>query len=186
MFCSGRDLRKGTVIKKDGKFFSVVDFHHLTPGNWRAYMQTKLKDLDTGSISDHRFRADEKVELADVENKNMQFLYAEADSFVFMDNDNYEQHSIPADIVGDAKFYLLENETYHIMMLEGSPAGINLPPSLVLEVSFTEPGLKGDSATNVMKPATLQTGLEIKVPLFIEIGQKVKVDTRTNAYVERA
>lgn len=186
MFCSGRDLRKGWIVKKDNKFYQVTDFHHLTPGNWRAYMQTKLKDLTTGSISEHRFRADEKVELGDMENKNMQFLYAEPGGWVFMDNDNYEQYTIAEDIIGDAKFFMIENETYHIMMLEGAPAGINLSPSLILEVTFTEPGLKGDSSTNVMKPATLQTGLEIKVPLFIDIGQKVKVDTRTCEYVERA
>lgn len=184
-FISGRDLRNGTVIKKDGQFFAVVDYNYVAAGNWRSFMQTKLRNLSTGSTGEQRFRADDKLELADIENRMMQYLYVEGEDCVFMDNENYEQIHVPKEQIGDRFLYMQENETYQLQFLEGKFTAIVLPASINLKIVYTEPGFRGDSATNVMKPAKLETGLEVKVPLFVEEGTVIKVDTRSGEYLER-
>lgn len=184
-YVAGRDLRTGTVIKKDGQFYTVVDYNYVAAGNWRSFMQTKLRNLATGSTADQRFRADDKLELADVENRMMQYLYVEGSDCVFMDNNNFEQISVPKDQLEKEFLYLQENENYQLQFLEGKFTALVLPASINLKIVYTEPGFRGDSATNVMKPAKLETGLEVKVPLFCEEGQMIKVDTRSGAYLER-
>lgn len=184
-FVNARDLRGGTVFKKDGIFYFVVTYNYVAAGNWRSFMQTKLRNLLTGATVDQRFRADDKLELADLENRMMQYLYKEGNDCVFMDNTNFEQLNVPLPQIGDAFNYMQENENYQLQFLEGKFCAILLPPSINLKIVWTEPGLRGDTATNVQKPAKLETGLEVRVPLFCEEGQMIKVDTRTGEYIER-
>jgi elongation factor P len=179
------DLRKGKVIKIDNKLVRITDFQHITPGNWRGIVQIKYKDIVTGTGSQKRVRPEDKFEDVFLDSRKMQYLYQNGENYVFMDMETFEQPELSADIVGDAAGYLKENDECQILFYEGSVVSLELPPNVVLEVQYTEPGAKGDTVQNVTKPATLETGIEVKVPNHISIGDKVKVDTRTGDFVER-
>ncbi|HCX84788.1 MAG TPA: elongation factor P [Micrococcales bacterium] len=180
------DLKNGTVLNLEGQLWSVVEFQHVKPGKGPAFVRTKLKNVLSGKTVDKTFNAGLKVETANVDRRDMQYLYKDGDSFVFMDASDYEQIFVPEATVGDAANFLLENQAVIMALHEGNPLYVELPASVVLEVTYTEPGLQGDRSNAGTKPATIETGYEIQVPLFIEQGTKVKVDTRTGDYLGRA
>lgn len=173
------------TLELDGTLFQVLDFQHVKPGKGGAFVRTKLRNVKTGAVVDRTLNAGVDVPLAIVERREMQYLYRDGESFVFMDTETYEQHHVPAQVVGDAANYLKEGATAVIPMYEGSAIGVELPASVVLKVVQTEPGLRGDRVSGAMKPATLETGLVVQVPLFVEPGDQVKVDTRTGEYLTR-
>ena len=179
------DLKNGTVLKIDGQLWTVVEFQHVKPGKGGAFVRTKLKNVLSGKVVDRTFNAGLKVETANVDKRDMQYLYKDGTDFVFMDTDNYDQIHISEVTVGDVAHFLLENQNAMVATNEGVPLYVELPPSVILEVTYTEPGLQGDRSTGGTKPATLETGAEIQVPLFLEQGVKVKVDTRTGDYLGR-
>ena len=179
------DLKNGLVLNIEGQLWSVVEFQHVKPGKGPAFVRTKLKHVLSGKVVDRTFNAGVKVETATVDRREMTYLYADGSEFVFMDGDTYEQIQIPADVVGDAARYMLENQTAIVSSHEGSPLFIELPTSVELVVTHTDPGLQGDRSTGGTKPATLETGAEIQVPLFLTTGEKVKVDTRDGRYLGR-
>ncbi len=183
---SPSDFRKGLRLIIDGQPYVIVDFQHFQMGRGRANIRTKLKHIKTGSIVEKVFGSNDMFDTPDVETKTMQYLYESGGELSFMDSKSFEQISIPAAILGDARWYLLENEEYQLFFLENEPLSVDLPSSVVLKVVSTEPVVRGDTVTNITKPATLQTGLIVKVPPFVKEGDRVKVDTRTNAYLERA
>ena len=182
---TSNDLKNGIVLNIDGQLWSVVEFQHVKPGKGPAFVRTKLKNVLTGKIVDKTFNAGVKVETANVDRREMQYLYDDGNGLVFMDTVDYEQFSVPREVVGDATNYLLENQLVTVALHEGNPIYIELPPSVVLEITYTEPGLQGDRSTGGNKPATLETGFQIQVPLFVESATKVKVDTRTGEYLGR-
>ena len=179
------DLKNGLVLNIDGQLWSVVEFQHVKPGKGGAFVRTKLKNVLSGKVVDRTFNAGLKVETANVDKRDMQYLYKDGTDFVFMDTDNYDQIHISEVTVGDVAHFLLENQNAMVATNEGVPLYVELPPSVVLEVTYTEPGLQGDRSSAGTKPATLETGYEIQVPLFLETGTKVKVDTRTGDYLGR-
>jgi elongation factor P len=180
------DVRKGQVIVGEGgQLFTVVDREHITPGNWRAVLKLKVKNLKTGSVTENRVKPDDRVEVAYLDRRQMQYLYAEGDGYVFMDNETYDQIHVPATAVGDAKDYLLENMTATVARHDGNVLYVELPVSVELTITYTEPGVQGDRSTGGNKPATLETGATVQVPLFITQGEKVKVDTRDGRYLGR-
>ena len=185
MALSTNDLKNGMVLKIDNGLWSVVEFQHVKPGKGPAFVRTKLKNVLSGKIVDKTFNAGVKVETATVDRRDMQYLYRDGDDWVFMDTVSYEQFPVPDAVVGDAARFLLENQVANISVHNGQPIICELPASVELEITFTEPGLAGDSATGRTKPATLETGHEIQVPLFINQGEKVKVDTRDSSYMGR-
>ena len=182
---TSNDIKNGTVIKDHGQLWSVVEFQHVKPGKGPAFVRTKLKNVISGKIIDKTFNAGTKVETANVDRRDMQYLYHDGTDYVFMDAKDYDQVNISADLVGDAANYMLENQDVQIGLHEGEPLYLEMPASVVLEVTYTEPGLQGDRSTGGTKPATVETGAEIQVPLFLEAGTKVKVDTRTGDYLGR-
>jgi elongation factor P len=182
---STNDLKNGMVLNIDGQLWSVVEFQHVKPGKGPAFVRTKLKNVESNKTVDKTFNAGTKVETATVDRRTMQYLYNDGTSYVFMDVQSYEQLEVPPEIVGSAKNFLLENQDVIIATNEGRVLFIELPASVELVITFTEPGLAGDSATGRTKPATLETGHEIQVPLFINQGEKVKVDTRDSSYLGR-
>lgn len=182
---SVNDFRTGLTIEVDGEPYSVIEFMHVKPGKGAAFVRSKLRNLRTGAITERTFRAGERVNRARVENREMQYLYNSGDEFYFMDTNTYEQITLQRDQLGNAPDFMKENDTIIIQFFEGAPVGVDLPPSVELEVTYTEPGFKGDTATGGTKPATLETGLVIQVPLFVEQGDRVKVDTRTGEYISR-
>jgi elongation factor P len=179
------ELRKNAKVELDGQPYVVTEFQFVKPGKGQGLYKCKLKNMITGSVLDRTWRSGEKLEAANVESKKMQFLYASAEGFTFMDNQTYEQIELSGDVVGDDKDYLLDNLECEVLLYNERPVGVSLPSHIVMEITETEPGVKGDTATNVTKSATVQTGLQVQVPLFIKQGEKVKIDTRTGAYVER-
>ncbi|QCB93633.1 elongation factor P [Cellulomonas shaoxiangyii] len=179
------DLKNGTVLKIDGQLWTVIEFQHVKPGKGGAFVRTKLKNVLSGKVVDRTFNAGIKVETANVDKRDMQYLYKDGDDFVFMDTDTYDQINVPAATVGDAANFMLESQTAMVATNEGVPLYVELPPSVVLEVTYTEPGLQGDRSSAGTKPATLETGYEIQVPLFLEANTKVKVDTRDGSYLGR-
>ena len=179
------DLKNGTVLKIDGQLWAVVEFQHVKPGKGGAFVRTKLKNVLSGKVVDRTFNAGLKVETASVDKRDMQYLYKDGTDFIFMDSSSYEQLPVPEATVGDAANFLLENQQAMVATNEGVPLYIELPPSVVLEITYTEPGLQGDRSTGGTKPATVETGAEIQVPLFLETGTKVKVDTRDGSYLGR-
>lgn len=183
---SVNDLRTGLTIQVEGEVYSVVEFLHVKPGKGAAFVRTKLKNVKTGAVREITFRGGEKVERALVETRQMQFLYSSSDEFYFMDINNYEQISLRNEDLGEAPKYLLENMTIGIQFFENQPIGVDLPTTVNLKVMETEPGFRGDTATGATKPATLETGIIIQVPLFIDEGEEVKVDTRTGEYLSRS
>ncbi|MGF2948025.1 elongation factor P [Microbacterium alcoholitolerans] len=182
---STADIKNGVVIKIDGQLWSVVEFQHVKPGKGGAFVRTKLKNVVTGKSVDKTYNAGTKIDIENVDRRDFTYLYTDGDSFVFMDVEDYDQLSVSEAIVGDAKNYMLENQRVQIALHDGNPLYIELPASVVLEVTYTEPGLQGDRSSAGTKPATVETGYEIQVPLFLEQGTKVKVDTRTGDYLGR-
>jgi elongation factor P len=182
---TSNDIKNGTVLRIDGNLWSVIEFQHVKPGKGGAFVRTKMKNVLSGKVVDKTFNAGIKVETANVDRRDFQYLYMDGEDFVFMDNDTYDQVTVPAATVGDAKDYMLEGMSVMLASNDGTPLYIELPTSVVLEITYTEPGLQGDRSTGGTKPATLETGAEIQVPLFLNIGDKIKVDTRTGAYLTR-
>lgn len=183
---SVNDLRTGLTVELEGDIFSVVEFLHVKPGKGAAFVRTKLKNIRTGASVERTFRAGERIARAHIELKQMQYLYSSEEEYFFMDMETYDQISLGADDLGDAPKYLLENMTIGIQFYQGQAVGVELPTTVILEVTETEPGFRGDTAQGATKPATLQTGITIQVPLFVEQGEMVKVDTRTGEYLSRA
>jgi elongation factor P len=180
------DLKNGLVLKLDGgDLWTVVEFQHVKPGKGGAFVRTKLKNILSGKVVDKTFNAGVKVEVANVDKREMQYSYPDGDEFVFMDTETYDMLNVTRTTLGDAADYLLENTVATVAIHEGAPLYVELPAAVVLEVTHTEPGLQGDRSTGGTKPATLETGAEIKVPLFITTGEKVKVDTRSGDYLGR-
>jgi elongation factor P len=173
------------VLDLDGQLWSVVWFQHHKPGKGNAVVRTKLKHVLSGKVVDRTFNSDTKIDTANIDRREMQYLYHDVDGFVFMDTDTYDQLTISDDVVGEAKDYLLENQVATIALHEGNPLYVVLPASVELEITYTEPGLQGDRSTGGTKPATVETGLQIQVPLFLVTGEKVKVDTRDGSYLGR-
>jgi elongation factor P len=179
------DLKNGMVLNIDGQLWSVVEFQHVKPGKGPAFVRTKLKNVESNKTVDKTFNAGTKVETATVDRRSMQYLYNDGNSYVFMDVQSYEQLEVSPEILGNAANFLLENQEVVVATNEGRVLFVELPASVELVITFTEPGLAGDSATGRTKPATLETGHEIQVPLFINQGEKVKVDTRDSSYMGR-
>jgi elongation factor P len=179
------DLKNGMVLNLDGQLWSVTWFQHHKPGKGGAVVRTKLKNIESGKTVDKTFNADVKVDVANVDKRTMQYLYNDGTSYVFMDNSSYEQLEVPPDVVGDANQFLLENQDATVATNDGRVLYIELPASVELLVQYTEPGLQGDRSTGGTKPATLETGASINVPLFITTGEKIKVDTRDGSYLGR-
>jgi elongation factor P len=179
------DLKNGLVLNLDGQLWSVVSFQHVKPGKGGAFVRTTLKHVLTGKVVDRTFNAGTKVETATVDRREMTYLYQDAGDFVFMDTDTYDQLTVSHDTVGDGANYLLENQSAMVATHEGVPLYVELPASVELVVQHTDPGLQGDRSTGGTKPATLETGAEIQVPLFVSTGEKVKVDTRDGRYLGR-
>ena len=169
----------------DNQLWSVIEFQHVKPGKGPAFVRTKLKNVISGKVIDRTLNAGVKIETASVDKREMQYLYSDGDGYVFMDTQDYNQVTLSNALVGDAANYLLENQQAIVAIHEDNPIFIELPPSVVLEITFTEPGLQGDRSSGGTKPATVETGLQIQVPLFVEQGTKVKVDTRTGEYLGR-
>ena len=182
---STNDLKNGMVLNIDGQLWAVVEFQHVKPGKGPAFVRTKLKNVESNKTVDKTFNAGTKVETATVDRRSMQYLYNDGSSYVFMDVQSYEQLEINPEIVGNAANFLLENQEVVVATNDGRVLFIEMPASVELVITFTEPGLAGDSATGRTKPATLETGHEIQVPLFINQGEKVKVDTRDSSYMGR-
>ena len=182
---SSNEFRRGTVIKLDGDICSVLEFQHVKPARGNAFVRTKLKSLTKGTIFDKNFRGGEKVEDVRLEKRKIQYLYDEGDALVFMDSETYEQESISREYVGDILDYIKEGDEVNIAIYEGKPISIEPPIFVNLTVVYAEPGVRGDTATNVMKSVRVETGAAINCPLFVEEGDVIKVDTRTGEYVER-
>lgn len=182
---TSNDLKNGMVLNIDGQLWTVIEFQHVKPGKGGAFVRSKLKNVLSGKVVDRTFNAGVKVETATVDRRDMQYLYKDGSDWVFMDTSSYDQVPVPEAVVGDAAKYLLENQVAQISMHEGSPIIVELPASVELMITYTEPGLQGDRSTGGTKPATLETGAEIQVPLFIESDTKVKVDTRDGSYLGR-
>lgn len=182
---STNDFKNGMVIELEGVLFQIIEFQHVKPGKGGAFVRTKLRNFKTGAVIDRTFRAGEKVEDARVERRKMQYLYSDADTYHFMDNESYEQIELKAEAIGDGLKYLKEQMVVDISMHEGVPLGIEVSPHVELMIAETDPGLKGDTASGGTKPAKLETGAIVQVPLFIETGDTIRVDTRTNTYITR-
>jgi translation elongation factor P (EF-P) len=179
------DLKNGMVLKIDGQLWTVVEFQHVKPGKGPAFVRTKLKNVTSGKTLDKTFNAGVKVETSNVDKRTMQYLYNDGTDFIFMDGDTYDQVHVSKEKVGDAAKYMVENQDAIVARNEGEVLFIELPASVVLEITYTEPGLQGDRSTGGTKPATVETGAEIQVPLFLETGTKIKVDTRDGSYLGR-
>ena len=179
---SATEIKRGMVLVMDGELWNVMESTHVTPGNWRGMVQVVMKSLKTGGKKQHRFRSTDTVETAYLDKKTMQYLYKDPAGYCFMDTTTYEQMILTDDEVGDAKSFLIENEEVMVTLYEDLPIGLELPASVVLQITDCDPGAKGDTVSNVFKPATVQTGLVVKVPLFIEKGEKIRIDTRTGEF----
>ncbi|MBX3068689.1 MAG: elongation factor P [Microbacteriaceae bacterium] len=182
---STADIKNGIVLNMDGGLWSVVEFQHVKPGKGGAFVRTKVKNVRTGRTIERTFNAGAKIEIETVDRADFQYLYRDADGFVFMNTDTYDQLTLTQEQVGDAANFMLENQNVLIALHNSEPLYVELPASVVLEITHTEPGLQGDRSTGGTKPATVETGYQIQVPLFLEQGTKVKVDTRTGDYLGR-
>jgi elongation factor P len=183
---SANDLRKGMAINYNGDIAVVLETQHRTPGNLRAFVQATLRSIKTGKASDVRFSSTEKINVVPMMTRKIDFSYKDGDDFVFSDPETYEQTTLTEELVGDAKNYLVENATVTVTIVDDKPVSIELPSSVVLTVTDAPEGIRGDSSNNVQKPITLETGITVQAPLFIKTGEKIKVDTRTGKYMERA
>lgn len=182
---TSNDLKNGMVLNIEGQLWAVTEFQHVKPGKGAAFVRSKLKNVLTGKVVEKTFNAVVKVEVATVDKRDMTYLYNDGEGFIFMDKDTYDQVTLSEAVVGDAVNYMLENQEATVAMHEGNPIYVELPASVVLEVTYTEPGLQGDRSSGGTKPATVETGLQIQVPLFLENNTKVRVDTRTGDYLGR-
>jgi elongation factor P len=182
---TSNDLKNGMVLSMDNQLWAVIEFQHVKPGKGPAFVRTKLKNVISGKVIDRTLNAGIKIDVATVDKREMQYLYNDGEGYVFMDTKDFDQMTLSAELVGDAMNYLLENQQAIVAIHEGLPIYVEMPPSVVLEITFTEPGLQGDRSSGGTKPATVETGLQIQVPLFVEQGTKVKVDTRTGEYLGR-
>ncbi|MFM7664558.1 MAG: elongation factor P [Bacteroidota bacterium] len=180
------DIRNGLCIKHNEKLFQIIEFQHVKPGKGPAFVRTKMRQIESGKVLDHTFSAGHKIEPVRIENREYQYLYQEGSEFVFMNNETFEQVNIPAKMI-EKPLFLQEGMVVNILFHaeEEMPLVVDLPMYIISEITYTEPGVKGDTATNSMKPATIATGAEVRVPLFIDNGEVIKVDTRTGIYVER-
>ena len=183
---STNNLKNGMTLLIDGKLQQVIDWNHHKPGKGGAVVRTKLRALESGKVVDKTFRAGEDVEQAMIDRRTLQFLYRDGDELVLMDAENYEQQNAPVAVIGEANDYLLEGDELGVSMYDGRIVGVELPASKVLTITETDPGHAGNTATAATKPATLETGKVVQVPLFIEVGEKIKVDTRSGDYISRA
>ncbi|MFA5800994.1 MAG: elongation factor P [Thermoleophilia bacterium] len=182
---STSDFKNGMAIEYEGQIFTIVEFQHVKPGKGGAFVRTKLKNIDSGAVLDKTFRPVEKFRRVRVESKKMQYLYATPDEVVLMDNDTYEQLSLPPALAGDALSYIKDNMEVEIQMIDGKPAQLVPPIFVEMEITETQPGVKGDTVSGGSKPAIIETGVEVQVPLFVKTGDVIKIDTRTGGYVER-
>ena len=182
---STADIKNGVVLSIDGQLWNVIEFQHVKPGKGGAFVRTKLKNVVSGKVVDRTYNAGAKIDIENVVRRDFTYLYNDGDSFVFMDVADYDQLQVPAAVVGDAKNFMLENQQVQIALNNDNPLYVELPASVVLEITYTEPGLQGDRSSAGTKPATVETGYEIQVPLFLETGTRVKVDTRTGDYLGR-
>lgn len=182
---STNDMRPGMTLDLEGDLFTIIHYQHHKPGKGAAVVRTKLKNVKSGAVLDKTFRADEKVELARLDKREMQYLYSDDSGYVFMDNESYEQMTVPKEFVGDAADFLKEGQNVAITMYQAAPIGIELPTTVDLAITHTDPGLQGDRSSAGNKPATLETGAVIQVPLFLSTGEIIRVDTRTRNYVTR-
>lgn len=183
---SAGDFRNGVTFEMDGNVVSVIEFQHVKPGKGAAFVRTKIRNVITGATTERTFNPNDKYPTAFVERRDMQYLYSDSDLYYFMDNETYEQTPINQNVLGDSFKFVKENMECKVLSYKGNVFGVEPPNFVELEVTATEPGVKGDTATNVTKPATLETGAEIKVPMFINEGEMIRVDTRTGEYMERA
>ncbi|MCR5628474.1 elongation factor P [Eubacterium sp.] len=183
---SAGDFKNGITIEYDGNIYQIIEFQHVKPGKGAAFVRTKLKNIVNGGVIETSFRPTEKFPLARIDKKDMQYLYSDGDLFHFMDVETYDQVALGSDTVGDALKFVKENEMVKICSHNGSVFSIEPPLFVELEITETEPGVKGNTATNVTKPAIVETGAEVKVPIFIDQGEKIKIDTRTGEYLSRA
>jgi elongation factor P len=183
---NANDLRPGMIIRHNNELFTIHKAEHRTPGNLRAFVQARMRNLRTGALADHRFRSEDTVERANIDEVEMQYLYADGDSYYFMNTANYEQIHLGKESVGERAAYLVPEVLLKVAFFEGRPVDIELPATVDLKVVQTEPGIKGGSATNVTKPATLETGVVVQVPPFISEGETIRVDTSAGKYLERA
>jgi elongation factor P len=179
------DIKNGSVLNLDGQLWAVVEFQHVKPGKGGAFVRTKMKNVRSGKVVDKTFNAGTKIDFATVDRRDYTFLYEDGNDFVFMDQTDFDQVTVPGVIVGEAANFMLSNQAVTIAIHEGEALYVDLPASVTLQITYTEPGLQGDRATSGTKPATLETGYEIQVPLFVEQGTTVKVDTRTGDYLGR-
>jgi elongation factor P len=180
------DLKNGMTLSIDGQLWNVVEFQHVKPGKGGAFVRTKLKNVMSGKVVDRTFNASVKVDVANVDKREMQYLYREGEDFVFMDTRDYDQPRIPAAVVGDGANFLLEEQMATIAFNDGVPLYVELPAAVELTITQTDPGVQGDRSTGGTKPATLETGAQVQVPLFISTGEKIRVDTRSGEYISRA
>ena len=186
MSVSTNDLKNGMALDLPEGLMTVVEFQHVKPGKGGAFVRTKLRNYRTGAVLERTYRADEKLALAIIEKREMQYLYRDGDSFTFMDNTTYEQTPVEAAALGDAVKYIKEGDTVILPIYQGQVVGVELPAAVELEVTQTDPGVQGDRVSGAKKPATLETGVVVQVPLFVETGDRIKVDTRTGEYLARA
>jgi elongation factor P len=185
MSVSTNDLKNGMALDLPEGLMTVVEFQHVKPGKGGAFVRTKLRNYRTGAVLERTYRADEKLALAIIEKREMQYLYRDGDSFTFMDNTTYEQAPVEATALGDAVKYIKEGDTVILPIYQGQVVGVELPAAVELEVAQTDPGVQGDRVSGAKKPATLETGVVVQVPLFVETGDRIKVDTRTGEYLTR-
>ena len=185
MKINGNAIKPGNVIQHEGGLWVAVKAEHVKPGKGGAFVRTKLRNMKTGAVAEKTFNAGVKVGLARVERKEMQFLFREGDSVVFMDLESYDQLSVPAEVIGGAAAYLSDGASASVATHEGTPISVELPASVSLAVTATDPGVKGDRVSGALKPATLETGIVVQVPLFVEEGDRLKIDTRSGEYIER-
>src|SRR4051795_6257210 len=186
MAVSTNDLKNGMSLDLPEGLFSVVEFQHVKPGKGGAFVRTKLKNVRTGSVIDRTYRADEKLDQAIIDKREMQYLYQDGEQYVFMDNSTYDQMHVDPSALGDAAKFLKEGDSPVLQMYKSEIVGVDLPAAVELEVTETEPGVQGDRVSGARKPAVLQTGITVQVPLFVETGERIKVDTRTGEYLTRA
>ena len=182
---TSNDLKNGLVLNIDGQLWTVIDFQHVKPGKGGAFVRSKLKNVLSGKVVDKTFNAGVRVETANVDKRDMQYLYKDVDDYIFMDLDSFDQINISTQVVGENSKWLLENQKAIVALHEGNPLYVELPVTVELEVTYTEPGMQGDRSTGGTKPATVETGAEIQVPFFITTGERVKVDTRDGSYLGR-
>ena len=180
------EFRNGMVIRYNNELYTITEFHHVSPGNWRAFVRTNLKNLKSGRVIEQRFRAGEDIEEVRVEHQTWQFLYVDGDDYVFMNTETYDQQPVPKELLGESVKFLKEQDTIELLVDGETIIAAELPNFIEIEVVSAEPGVRGDTANNVTKPATLETGTVVHVPLFINPGEKIRIDTRTGQYVGRA